>query len=62
MDLSEGDAELGTSQQGQVQTVLAVRRIHYDDLIEHTPEAKPVGRGFMQVKVQYLLPVLHNEW
>lgn len=41
VDLSEGDAELGTSQQGQVETVLTVHHIHHDDLIKHILKGKP---------------------
>lgn len=41
VDLGEGDAELGASQQGQVETVLTVHRIHRDDLIKHVLKGKP---------------------
>lgn len=41
VDLSEGDAELRTSQQGQVETIPAVHHIHCDDLIKHIVEGKP---------------------
>lgn len=41
VDLGEGDAELRTSQQGQVDTVLTVHHIHYDDLIKYILQGEP---------------------
>ena len=41
VDLGEGDAELRTSQQGQVETVLAVHHVHRDDLVKHILKSEP---------------------
>lgn len=42
VDLSKSDAELGTSQQGQAEMVLAVHHVHHDDLIKGGLKRKPV--------------------
>lgn len=41
VDLGEGDAELRTSQQGQVELVLTVHHIHHDDLVKHILQGEP---------------------
>lgn len=41
VDLSEGDAEVRTSQQGQAEMVVAVHHVHCDDLIEHVLQRQP---------------------
>lgn len=41
VDLGEGDAELGTSKQGQVEMVLTVHHIHHDDIVKHILKGKP---------------------
>lgn len=45
VNLGEGDAELGTSQGGQAQTVPAVHAVHCDDLVEDAAEDVPDERG-----------------
>lgn len=43
MNLGKGDAELRTSQRGQVEPVPALDPVHHDDLIKDAVEGAPGG-------------------